>query len=100
MRGIIMKKIVRFNGMRIVLIIELIAVVCIFFYSPHGYALLKSLAQQRLRIEHDIARARESIASFEQQIDNWEKYPFYKEKYCCENLQMMHPEATVYYISP
>ena len=93
-----MRKVRLFSTLSVVGL-ELCIACLLFFFSPYGYTLLRKLDAQISCAQEEIWATRARIEVLEREIDNWKQYPFYKEKYCCENLQMMHPEATVYYIN-
>ena len=50
-----------------------------------------TLAQQVLALQNDISHLEDKIAQ-------WKKFPFFKEKYAREQLQMAHEHDVVYFI--
>ena len=81
---------------RSLLIIEMIT---LFWYSLVGaggiFALQEAKKINRL-LKQEVLKTRDQIAKLEQYKEDWHIYPFYKEQFVREELQMIKPGEELY----
>lgn len=82
----------------LILLIEIILVTGWYFFGKQGYPQIQAMRSENKTLDERIAQSKNSIQLLEQQIADWQHYPFYKEQVAREQLQMMQPGDEIYYI--
>lgn len=80
------------------LIGEMALVAYCFMYMPWGLPAIIALSDENQRIEHEVQKLSSQVTSLDRQVDDWQMYPFYTERYAREQLHMARPDETIYLI--
>jgi len=81
---------------RSLLIVEMIA---LFWYSLVGTGGIFAIQEsQRINmlLTQEVLKIRNQIAQLQQYKEDWHAYPFYKEQFAREELQLMKPNEELY----
>lgn len=81
-----------------VLIAECIVFGYAYFFGNHGLRVILTFCKENEQKEAHIIQLNDEIAQLVSAIDEWDKYPFYKEKFAREQLQMAAPGDELYLI--
>lgn len=66
--------------------------------SPDGLASIRDKQLENKRLAHSTELLVEEIKKLENETQQWEQNPFYREKVAREQLQMARPTDEVYYV--
>jgi cell division protein FtsB len=89
-----MKKIV----LRVCIAIELAIFLFYTIWGAHGVRAIFAIRQHNKDLESAIARLHVETHDLQRSITDWQTYPFYREKYARERLQMAHKDDEIYLI--
>jgi len=78
---------------------EVIMFTGFFIAGPQGLRTLVDMHSQQITILEGVQQLDLEVASLQQEIDNWHKHPFDKEKVAREQLQMARPDDEVFYLT-
>jgi len=67
-----------------------------FVRSPRGLEVFRSYAERQRVLEQKIAAIKTDIAQLDQQINDWNTYPFYKEAWAREHVNAAYPDEDIY----
>jgi len=67
--------------------------------GPKGLMYARSLGQMNEQLEQELASMRNEIIELQTNLEKWHKIPFLKEQLAREQLQLVYPGDTVYYIT-
>lgn len=82
--------------LRIFIGIELALFIFYIIWGAHGVCAIITLNNQNKELEASIVRLHTEVNDLQSVIDDWQTYPFYREKYARERLQMAHKEDEIY----
>lgn len=85
--------------LRLFLIFEIIIFTVIYYYGPHGLKVINDLNHDNRKLEKNIDLLKFEINNLEDEINKWEKEPFYKERIARELLQMAREDEEIYIIN-
>jgi cell division protein FtsB len=71
-----------------------------YFFGAHGYKKIQELQTQQDALDQAVSEMKAEVAGLEKQLDDFKKYPYYKEKIIREQLQMIKPNEVIYKESP
>lgn len=71
-----------------------------YFFGAHGYRKIEALQAQQDTVDQAVRDIKATVTDLEKQLDNFKKYPYYKEKIIREQLQMIKPNEVIYKQSP
>ena len=54
----------------------------------HGIRVMNCMSAKNALLQQDIVNLRDEVKSLDQDIADWLRYPFFKEQYAREHLQM------------
>lgn len=77
---------------------ELVLFFGFYLFGSRGIPLLRILHGENNNCMQDIMQLEEEINLLQKEIDEWHAYPFYQEKVAREELQLINPGDTVYFI--
>ena len=78
----------------------LLGLFCVVYIFGHrGIGLVLSLKRSNAQLEKSIYALKIENKQLESTINDWQQYPFYKEKLAREKLQLGYPEDRIYYVS-
>ena len=78
------------------LALEVIFFVGFYFYGSHGRRELSALQRDNVMLEGKVATLQKEIIHLNQEIDEWNTYPWYREKIARESLQMAFPGEEIF----
>jgi cell division protein FtsB len=83
------------NIFLIIILAEPCLFTCWYFQSAHYQELqeLNQELQQEIELLH---KTQQEIAALKQEIDDFQQYPYYREKIAREHLQLAHPTEELY----
>lgn len=84
--------------LRSLLIAECAVFFGFYFFGERGVPLLRELHHENKAYIREIIVLEEEIQKIQQQIDEWNTYPFYKEQVAREELQLINPGDTIYLV--
>lgn len=67
-------------------------------WGAHGVRAIYALQEKNRALDDKIAHVEEEIKQTRSELDDWNTYPFYKEQYAREHLQMARKDDEVYLI--
>ena len=71
----------------------------VYIFGRRGIGLVLSLKHSNAQLEKSIYALKIENKRLESTINDWQQYPFYKEKLAREKLQLGYPEDRIYYVS-
>jgi cell division protein FtsB len=77
------------------LILALFGLLSIFGHS--GLLKLFALSRANNKLRTHICEAQQKNKELEQEIQRWQRYPFYKEQMAREQLQLAYPDDIIFY---
>ena len=86
----------RVRGPHILMASELLLFMAWYFFGATGLWADIHLRRENHALESDIQNLRHDILILEKSLEDWEKYPFYKEKCAREQLHMGFKGDIVY----
>ena len=84
--------------LRACIILELVIFLFYTIWGGHGLRAIFAIKQHNKDLESAIARLHVEIDDLQRTISDWQTYPFYREKYARERLQMAHKDDEIYLI--
>ena len=84
--------------LRIFFIVEIVIFVGIYFFSAQGLRVLQGMEKENEQVYQKITYLEKEIAVLEEEITEWERSSFYKEKIAREQLQMAKQGDEVYFL--
>jgi len=87
---------VRSLFLRLIAGIEIVIFAGYLLWGAHGVRAIRALQEKNRILEEQIAQAEEEIKQTRAELDDWNTYPFYKEQYAREHLQMARKDDEVY----
>jgi cell division protein FtsB len=78
-------------------IAEIVIIVGNFLYAENGLPAILTLQQESGHLKDEIQAIKKELATMEEQLAQWDKYPFYKEKIAREQLHMIRDNEIVYF---
>lgn len=90
-----MSKQIKKLSLRFAFGVELI--LCLLFFAK-SFKGINDMKTENLELVNKLDQAKKSVASLEQEIDEWNSDIFYKEQLAREKLQMADPNEEIYYI--
>jgi len=85
--------------LRVFLIGEIVFFVTMYLVSPEGLTSVQNKKLENKQLASQIETLTEEIKKLENETQQWEQNPFYREKVAREQLQMARPTDEVYYVS-
>lgn len=70
-----------------------------FIRGNQGLQSLSDIYVEESAIQEGLTQLTQEVASIKQEIDNWSKHSFHKEKIAREQLQMARPDDEIFYLS-
>lgn len=67
-------------------------------YGSHGLMAMRDLQEKNNMLEQNIHSREQEISQLKKEIADWQTYPFYREQYAREHLQMAQKDDEVYLI--
>lgn len=86
------KKITRF-----LFVGELLFFLFNFLFAPNGLPAILALQRENQRLLEEIEEAKVGLLAMEEQLVQWNSFPFYKEKVAREQLHMIKNDEIVYF---
>ncbi len=68
-----------------------------FLYAENGLPAILSLQHENEHLMKEIQQIKESLIAMEEQLLEWNRYPYYKEKVAREQLQMVRNDEVIYF---
>lgn len=81
---------------RIVLSVEIIAVIIFLLFGAQGFIAVRALKQSVKKMEQENNARMQEIKNLEDEYAAWQNDPFYIEKYAREKLAMSRDDETMY----
>lgn len=69
-----------------------------YLFGSRGLPQIRALRAENKQHIDDIMTLENDIILLQKEIDDWNTYPFYKEKIAREELQLINPGDTVYFV--
>lgn len=85
-------------ALRTLLIVECTLFFGFYVFGSRGLPALRALRNENKELVADIIALEADVAVVQKEIDEWHTYPFYTEKIAREELQLINPGDTVYFI--
>ena len=82
--------------LQVCLIIEIVLFAGVYLFGNRGMHALIALKKENDILEQEIVKTEREIALLRQEIDEWNLYPYYKEKIAREQLQMARKDEIIY----
>lgn len=78
---------------------EVIVFAGFFIRGPQGLRSLSDMYVEQSAMQEGLAQLTQEVAGLKQDVDNWNKHSFHKEKIAREQLQMARPDDEVFYLT-
>jgi len=82
---------------RLLLVVEMVLFFGNFLYSKNGLMAIVALKHENMQLSQEISEIKDSLFMMEEQLVQWNRYPFYKEKVAREQLHMIRPDEIIYF---
>jgi cell division protein FtsB len=79
--------------------VEMIVFAGFFIRGPQGLRTLNDMYVEQESMQAGLAQMTQEVAVLKQDINNWNKHSFHKEKIAREQLQMARADDEVFYLS-
>ena len=79
--------------------VEMIVFAGFFIRGPQGLRTLNDMYVEQESMQEGLTQMTQEVAVLKQDIDNWNKHSFHKQKIAREQLQMACQEDEVFYLS-
>ncbi len=79
----------------LIVIIQVLFFLWSYFFGGSGYQKIESLREENQSLSISVAALEKRVHDLEKELDNFKKYPYYKEKIIREELQMLKPNETI-----
>lgn len=83
----------------VVLGVEVALFAVFYVRGPQGLQALHGMHTEEVTMRENVDQLRTQVATLKQEIENWQKHPFHKEKIAREQLQMARPDDEVFYLT-
>jgi cell division protein FtsB len=87
----------RFFSARFFFIVEMIALTLYSLFGSSGIFMIQDAQKAYKKVQKEIQETQETINRLQNQVNDWKKYPFFKEQLAREQLQMARKNEVVYY---
>ena len=77
---------------------EIILFFTFYLFGAHGIQALMRVDHENKVLEQEIVTLKSDLKAAAVEIDEWNNYPFYKEKIARERLHMAYPGDEIYMI--
>jgi len=85
--------------LRIFLGVEVIIFCIMYVFGQHGLLALHSLHKENQQVEKEVDFLKAELENITEEIQLYNKYPFYKEKLAREQLHLKKSDEIIYYLS-
>lgn len=82
-----------------VLAAEVVVFAGFFIRGPQGLRNLSDIYLEQAAMQEGLTQLNQEVAVLKQDIDNWNKHSFHKEKIAREQLQMARPDDEIFYLT-
>lgn len=82
--------------LKLFLYIECLIFAFLYIAGTNGLQALKQLKRENRALSQDIKQVLQEVSTLQNEIADWHKYPYYKEKIAREQLQMMRKNEIIY----
>lgn len=82
-----------------VLGVELVVFAGFFVRGPQGLQNLSDIYVEQSAMQEGLTQLTQEVTALKQDIDNWNKHSFHKEKIAREQLQMARPDDEIFYLT-
>ncbi|MCL4361074.1 septum formation initiator family protein [Candidatus Dependentiae bacterium] len=86
-------------SLRIFFVIEITIFFSFYFFGNEGYKKIKSLKIEKQNLEKNINSLNENINLLAIEIEDFKKFPYYKEKIAREHLQLAKKNDQIYLLN-
>lgn len=83
-------------AIRCLLVAEILTLYIFYFFGNNSLLTLNKARQVNIALEDNIDKNRKKILLLEKEITEWQLYPFYKERFAREHLQLGHKNEILY----
>jgi cell division protein FtsB len=97
-KGDVMKKIYA-HILYALLGVEVLLFAVLYVRGPQGIQALHDMHAEQTTVHDGVDQLRVEVTTLKQEIDDWQKHPFHKEKIAREQLQMARPDDEVFYLT-
>lgn len=82
---------------RLLFLAEVVLFVGNFLYAENGLSAIVALHHENSSLANEIETLKELLVVMEEQLLQWNRYPYYKEKVAREQLQMVRNDEIIYF---
>lgn len=84
--------------LRVIASVE-VSIFCIYLiWGAHGMRAIRAMQEKNEALAAQMLQAEHELQTTRSEIQDWKTYPFYKEQYAREHLQMARKDDDVYLI--
>lgn len=82
--------------LRVFFIGEIALFLGFYFFGAHGLPQIREYKKQNAQLVGDISQLEKQVSNITRELEEWETYPFYKERFARQELQMGKPGEELY----
>jgi len=91
-------KLLKRRAMRVFFMVEIMFFIGLYLFGTRGIQYLMQLQYEQQKLDIELEEVRQEVASLNEQVEQWNATPFFKEKIAREQLQMAREGDEIYYI--